>query len=55
MVALVGLDLVDHPVNAGVAFERGGVQYQAVADVLEAGKPVIGILQRHPADNSMTS
>ena len=53
VIALVGLDVVDHPVDAGVAFEGGGVQFQAVANVLDAGKPVFGILQRDPADDAV--
>jgi hypothetical protein len=53
VIALLGLDVLDYPVDAGVAFERGGVQHQAVADVAEAGEPVIGILQGDPADNTV--
>ena len=34
VIALVGLHFVDHPVHAGIAFERRGMQYQAAADSL---------------------
>jgi hypothetical protein len=53
VVALVGLYLVDNAVNAGVAFEGRRVQLEARTDVFEAGKPVVGIFERHPAYNSM--
>ena len=29
VIAFIGLDFQDHPVDAGIAFERGGVQDRA--------------------------
>jgi hypothetical protein len=53
MVALVWLDILHHAVEAGVAFEGSGVEYQAVPDLPNAGEPMVGVFEGHPTYDSM--
>ena len=53
VVALVGPDLVDHLVDAGIAFERCGMQLHGAHRFQAVRKPILRVLQRHPADNAM--
>src|SRR5260370_34707494 len=50
MVAVGGLPLGDHLVDAGVALERGRVQRNLPVNRVQAGQPVLGVFERHPAD-----
>ena len=52
VIALVGLDLGDHLVDAGVALERSGVQGDSGRE-RHAGEPVLGVLQRDAAHDAM--
>ena len=40
MVTLIGLHLMNHAVNAGIAFERGGMEFEAGADVIDSGEAI---------------
>ena len=53
MVALVGPDLVDHSMHAGVAFKRGGVQMKLVENVLDARQPMLGVFERDSPHQSV--
>ena len=53
MVALVRLHLGDDLVDAGVAFERGGVELDPGADMVDSTETVLGVLQGHPAHNAV--
>ncbi len=53
VIAFVGPNRVDHPVNARVALERRRMQHQAVANVFEASQAMVRVLQRDPAHNAV--
>jgi hypothetical protein len=42
-------------VYASITFERGSVQNQTVADVVEPDQSVLRVFQRHAADDAMDS
>ena len=51
VIAFLRLHVLDHPVEAGVAFQGGGMQHQAVADVAETGEAMVRVLEGDAADH----
>src|SRR2546425_350653 len=53
MVAFMGLDRLEHPVDAREALQGRGMQVEAVLQVQNAPEPVLRIFDRHPPDDAM--
>src|SRR5881409_1856163 len=53
VVALVGLDRLEHPVDAWQALQGRGMQMQAVLQVEDAPEPVLRIFDLHPPDDAV--
>src|SRR5438309_2614079 len=53
VVALMGLDRLEHPVDAGQALQGRGMQMKAVLQVEYAPEPVLRIFDRHPPDDAV--
>src|SRR3989441_5933373 len=53
VIALMGLDRLEHPVDAGQALQGRSMQVEAVLQVEDAPEPVLRIFDRHPPDDAV--
>jgi hypothetical protein len=53
VVALLGVNLLDDLVDAGVAFKRGRMEERPASEAGQAGQTMLGILERDAPDDAM--